>query len=103
MWKFVTFSDDGVGFSIQKGLVASRSSIKWFKHNDMEDLERLLLIQQDEDKKVTWKNFKNGWLFYSNVTWYLKMKKKVYFILSILFFLILMFLDDKYINTFLLF
>ena len=76
MWKFVTFSDDGVGFSIQKGLVASRSSIKWFKHNDMEDLERLLLIQQDEDKKVTWKNFKNCWLFYSNVTWYLKMKKK---------------------------
>ena len=53
MWKFVTFSDEGVCFSIQKGLVASRSSIKFFKHNDMEDLERLLLIQQEEDKKVT--------------------------------------------------
>lgn len=47
----VIFVDEGVCFSIQKGLVASRSSIKWFKHNDMEDLERLLLIQQEEDKK----------------------------------------------------
>ncbi|XP_063413953.1 serine palmitoyltransferase 1-like [Mytilus trossulus] len=47
----VIFVDEGVCFSIQKGLVASRSRIKWFKHNDMEDLERLLLIQQDEDKK----------------------------------------------------
>lgn len=46
------YRDEGVCFSIQKGLVASRSRIKWFKHNDMEDLERLLLIQQDEDKKV---------------------------------------------------
>ncbi|XP_052101368.1 serine palmitoyltransferase 1-like [Mytilus californianus] len=47
----VIFVDEGVCFSIQKGLVASRSSIKWFKHNDMEDLERLLLVQQDEDRK----------------------------------------------------
>ncbi|OWF46206.1 serine palmitoyltransferase 1-like isoform X2 [Mizuhopecten yessoensis] len=48
----VIFVDDGVCFAIQKGLVASRSAIKWFKHNDMEDLERLLKIQQEEDKKI---------------------------------------------------
>jgi serine palmitoyltransferase len=32
---------------------ASRSTIKEFKHNDMEDLERLLKEQQEEDKKVS--------------------------------------------------
>ena len=39
-------------FAIQKGLVASRSVIKFFKHNDMEDLERLLIEQKKEDKRV---------------------------------------------------
>ncbi|KAL5021129.1 hypothetical protein ScPMuIL_000284 [Solemya velum] len=47
----IIFCDEGVCFSIQKGLVASRSFIKFFKHNDMEHLERLLIEQQKEDKK----------------------------------------------------
>uniref|UniRef100_A0A8C1RLB5 Serine palmitoyltransferase 1 n=1 Tax=Cyprinus carpio TaxID=7962 RepID=A0A8C1RLB5_CYPCA len=38
-------------FSIQKGLQASRSFVKHFKHNDMEDLERLLKEQEIEDQK----------------------------------------------------
>jgi len=44
--------DEGVHFAIQKGIQASRSKIVYFKHNDTEDLERLLKIQQIEDKKV---------------------------------------------------
>ena len=44
-------------FSIQKGMQASRSTIKRFKHNDMEDLERLLREQQEEDKKVVRSKF----------------------------------------------
>ncbi|XP_052255096.1 serine palmitoyltransferase 1-like [Dreissena polymorpha] len=48
----VIFVDEGVCFAIQKGLVASRSVIKYFKHNDMADLERLCLEQQKEDKKL---------------------------------------------------
>ncbi|KAK3611972.1 hypothetical protein CHS0354_011630 [Potamilus streckersoni] len=47
----VIFCDEGVCFAIQKGLVASRSLIKYFKHNNMEDLERLLLEQQAEDQR----------------------------------------------------
>ena len=43
-------------FAIQQGIRASRSKVCWFKHNDMDDLERLLLIQDEEDKKVYW-----GW------------------------------------------
>lgn len=45
-------SDEAACFAIQKGLQASRSFIKYFKHNDMEDLERLLKEQELEDQKV---------------------------------------------------
>jgi len=44
--------DEGVDFAIQKGIQASRSKVVYFKHNDTEDLERLLKLQQMEDKKV---------------------------------------------------
>ncbi|XP_029195796.2 serine palmitoyltransferase 1-like [Acropora millepora] len=47
----VVFCDKGVSFAIQKGLVASRSRVMWFEHNDMEDLERLLLEQKEKDEK----------------------------------------------------
>ena len=48
-----THSDEGVCFPIQKGLIASRSKIKFFKHNDMADLERQLEEQRKLDIKVT--------------------------------------------------
>uniref|UniRef100_A0A3Q1BSA4 Serine palmitoyltransferase 1 n=1 Tax=Amphiprion ocellaris TaxID=80972 RepID=A0A3Q1BSA4_AMPOC len=48
----IIFVDEAACFSIQKGLQASRSFIKYFKHNDMEDLERLLKEQEVEDQKV---------------------------------------------------
>ena len=49
---FFLFSDDGVNFAIQKGILASRSNVYYFKHNDMQDLERLLQEQEKRDKKV---------------------------------------------------
>uniref|UniRef100_A0A8C2G5B7 Serine palmitoyltransferase 1 n=1 Tax=Cyprinus carpio TaxID=7962 RepID=A0A8C2G5B7_CYPCA len=47
----IIFVDEAACFSIQKGLQASRSFVKHFKHNDMEDLERLLKEQEIEDQK----------------------------------------------------
>ncbi|XP_074640984.1 serine palmitoyltransferase 1-like [Tubulanus polymorphus] len=47
----IIFCDEGVCFAIQKGLQASRSQLKYFKHNDMDDLEDLLVKQQEIDKK----------------------------------------------------
>ncbi|KAI9352358.1 pyridoxal phosphate-dependent transferase [Pilaira anomala] len=41
--------DDGVSFSIQKGIQISRSIVRWFKHNDMDDLERVLEEIQLDD------------------------------------------------------
>lgn len=45
-------SDEKVNFAIQKGLDASRSTVYYFKHNDMENLERLLEEQNQRDVKV---------------------------------------------------
>jgi serine palmitoyltransferase len=47
----VIFADEGVHFAIQKGIQASRSKVVYFKHNDLDDLERVLKLQQVEDKK----------------------------------------------------
>ncbi|XP_039708115.1 serine palmitoyltransferase 1 isoform X3 [Pteropus medius] len=48
----IIFVDRAACFAIQKGLQASRSDIKLFKHNDMADLEQLLKEQEIEDQKV---------------------------------------------------
>lgn len=47
----VIFADSGCHFAIQKGLTASRSKIVFFKHNNVEDLRRVLLEQEVADKK----------------------------------------------------
>lgn len=49
----IIFADEQVNFAIQKGMDASRSTIYYFKHNDMEDLERLLMEQEERDKANT--------------------------------------------------
>ncbi|KAM3843524.1 serine palmitoyltransferase 1 isoform 2-T2 [Vipera latastei] len=47
----ILFVDQAACFAVQKGLQASRSNIKFFKHNDMADLEHLLQEQEFEDQK----------------------------------------------------
>ena len=49
---FCFYSDDGVCFPIQKGLAASRSKLKFFRHNDMDHLQQLLEEQRALDLKV---------------------------------------------------
>ena len=36
--------DDGVNHALRTGATLSRSTCLWFKHNDMEDLERVLKV-----------------------------------------------------------
>jgi serine palmitoyltransferase len=45
----VIFADEHVNFAIQRGLIASRSEIRFFKHNDVEDFTRLLKLQKEAD------------------------------------------------------
>ena len=47
----VIFADESVNFAIQKALDASRSRIKYFKHNDVEHLEHILDQYAKEETK----------------------------------------------------
>lgn len=47
----VIFADEQVNYAIQMGLLASRSKVYYFRHNDVADLERLLLEQHDRDEQ----------------------------------------------------
>uniref|UniRef100_UPI00358E7F33 serine palmitoyltransferase 1 isoform X1 n=1 Tax=Myxine glutinosa TaxID=7769 RepID=UPI00358E7F33 len=47
----VVFADMAVSLPLQQGLSASRSNIRWFRHNDLDHLETLLKEQAAEDKK----------------------------------------------------
>jgi serine palmitoyltransferase len=38
----VVVCDKGIGFSLQTGVNLSRADVRWFEHNDMADLERVL-------------------------------------------------------------
>lgn len=51
----IIVADRGVNFSIQKGLQISRSMVRWFNHNDMADLERVLenIAKEQRKKKLT--------------------------------------------------
>ena len=51
-WPPLHCSDAGSNYAIQKGLVASRSKVKYFRHNDMADLEQMLEEQKKLDEKV---------------------------------------------------
>jgi serine palmitoyltransferase len=50
----VIVADKQVNYSIRKGLEISRSQVKWFNHNDMEDLENIMKqVARDQSKKKT--------------------------------------------------
>ncbi|KAL5109422.1 Serine palmitoyltransferase 1 [Taenia crassiceps] len=43
------FADEGVGQAIREGLRASRSTVHFFRHNDINHLEELMIAQEAED------------------------------------------------------
>ncbi|EGF82407.1 hypothetical protein BATDEDRAFT_9831 [Batrachochytrium dendrobatidis JAM81] len=54
----IIIADDAVSFAAQKGMQISRAQIKWFKHNDMGDLEKVLRkVQTDCAKKPLTRRF----------------------------------------------
>lgn len=50
----VIVADRGVKFAIQKGLQISRSTIRWYDHNDLQSLHDVLLAVEKERKKKKW-------------------------------------------------
>lgn len=49
----IIVADRGVNFAIQKGLQISRSTIRWFDHNDLTSLEEVLQGVEKEEEKAT--------------------------------------------------
>jgi serine palmitoyltransferase len=54
----IIVADTACNFSLRKGIQISRSTIKWYKHNDMEDLERVLKqVTKEQQKKPLTRRF----------------------------------------------
>lgn len=51
----IIVADEGVNFAVRKGMQISRSTVRWYKHNDMEDMERVLqrVIKEQAKKPLT--------------------------------------------------
>ena len=51
----IVVADRAVNFPIRKGLQISRSTVRWYEHNDMEDLERVLqrVVKEGQGKPLT--------------------------------------------------
>ena len=51
----IIVADRAVNYSIRRGLEISRSNIKWYNHNDLEDMERVMkkVVQEQANKKLT--------------------------------------------------
>ncbi|KAH9164367.1 serine palmitoyltransferase [Lactarius sanguifluus] len=48
----IIVSDRGINFAIQKGLQISRSTVRWFNHNDLKSLEDVLLsVEKDRQRR----------------------------------------------------
>jgi len=48
----IIVADRGVNFAIQKGIQISRSTVRWFDHNDLKSLEEVLEgVEKDRRKR----------------------------------------------------
>jgi serine palmitoyltransferase len=47
----IIVADRSVNFAIQKGILISRSTVRWFDHNDLKSLEDTLISVEKERKK----------------------------------------------------
>jgi 7-keto-8-aminopelargonate synthetase-like enzyme len=51
-------ADKAVNHAIRKGIQISRSTVRWYEHNDMEDLERVLAkVVKEQGKKPLTRRF----------------------------------------------
>jgi serine palmitoyltransferase len=54
----IIVADKAVNYAIRKGIQISRSTVRWYEHNDMEDLERVLTkITKEQAKKPLTRRF----------------------------------------------
>jgi serine palmitoyltransferase len=51
----IIVADKAVNYAIRKGIQISRSTVRWYEHNDMEDLQRVLekVVKEQRKKPLT--------------------------------------------------
>jgi len=51
----IIVADRAVNYAIRKGIQISRSTVRWYDHNDLEDLERVLarVVKEQAKKPLT--------------------------------------------------
>lgn len=51
----IIVADKAVNYAVRKGIQISRSTVRWYEHNDMEDLERVLkkVVKEQAKKPLT--------------------------------------------------
>lgn len=54
----IIVADKGINYAIKKGIQISRSTVRWYDHNDLEDLERVLVkVVKEQAKKPLTRRF----------------------------------------------
>lgn len=54
----IIVADKAVNYAIRKGMQISRSTIRWYEHNDMEDLQRVLAkVTKEQARKPLTRRF----------------------------------------------
>lgn len=54
----IIVADKGLSYTVRKGIQLSRSAVRWYEHNDMEDLERVLArVTREQAKKPLTRRF----------------------------------------------
>ena len=54
----IIVADKAVNYAIRKGLQISRSTVRWYEHNNMEDLQRVLdKVTKEQAKKPLTRRF----------------------------------------------
>lgn len=54
----IIVADEAVNYAIRKGIQISRSTVRWYKHNDMEDMQRVLQrVTKEQAKKPLTRRF----------------------------------------------
>ena len=51
----IIVADQAVNYAIRKGIQISRSTVRWYKHNDLEDMQRVLekVVKEQAKKPLT--------------------------------------------------
>ena len=51
----IIVADKAINYAIRKGLQISRSTVRWYEHNDLEDMQRVLekVVKEQAKKPLT--------------------------------------------------